>query len=75
VFKEFVPFGTTGFDKEGSPIIFVPFAGIDIWGILHSASKHDIIKNTIKLLERKLLNTKLVFELENFCFRLHGCGL
>lgn len=54
VFKDFIPHGTTGFDKEGSPIILIPFAGIDIWGILHSASKHDIIKNTIKLLEREL---------------------
>lgn len=51
VFQKFIPVGTTGFDKEGSPIIFIPFAGIDIWGLLHSASKHDIIKNTIKLLE------------------------
>lgn len=51
VFKLYIPNGTTGFDREGSPIIFIPFAGIDIWGLLHSASKHDIIKNTIKVLE------------------------
>lgn len=54
VFKDYIPHGTTGFDKEGSPIIIVPFAGVDIWGLLHSAPKHDIIKNTIKLLEGEL---------------------
>lgn len=51
VFANTYPHGTTGFDKEGSPIIFIPFAGIDVWGLLHSASKRDIIRNTIKLLE------------------------
>lgn len=51
VFKDFTPCGTTGFDKDGSPVIIVPFAGIDIWGLLHSAQKRDICKNTIKLLE------------------------
>lgn len=55
VFKEFTPYGTTGFDKDGSPVVFVPFAGIDIWGLLHSASKRDICKNTIKLLEGERL--------------------
>lgn len=29
VFANTYPHGTTGFDKEGSPIIFIPFAGID----------------------------------------------
>lgn len=28
-FADAYPHGTTGFDKEGSPIIFIPFAGID----------------------------------------------
>lgn len=54
VFKEAYPHGTTGFDKEGSPIIFIPFAGIDIWGLLHCAQKRDIIKNTIKSLEGEI---------------------
>lgn len=54
VFKAFVPNGTTGFDKEGSPIIIIPFAGVDIWGLLHSAPKHDIVKNTIKVLEGEI---------------------
>jgi hypothetical protein len=53
VFNEHIPYGHLGFDKDGSPVILIPFAGIDIWGIMHSASKRDIIKNTIKLLEGK----------------------
>lgn len=48
---KYFPHGTTGYDKEGSPIILIPYGGIDIWGLLHSASKHDIVKRTIKLLE------------------------
>lgn len=51
IFKGAYPHGTTGLDREGSPIIFIPFAGIDVWGLLHCASKREIIKNTIKLLE------------------------
>lgn len=51
VFDKHIPYGHLGFDKDGSPVILIPFAGIDIWGIMHSASKRDIIKNTIKLLE------------------------
>lgn len=55
VLNSFCPHGTTGFDKEGSVVIFIPFAGIDIWGLLHSATKRDIIRNTIKILESELI--------------------
>lgn len=51
VCTEFCPHGTCGFDKDGSVLIIIPFSGIDIWGLLHSASKHDIIKYTIMTLE------------------------
>lgn len=51
VCDEYCPHGTSGYDKEGSVIIIIPFAGIDIWGLLHSASKNDIIKYTIRTLE------------------------
>jgi hypothetical protein len=49
--KDYFPHGTTGFDKEGSPIIIIAYGGIDLWGLLHSATRHDIVKRTIKLLE------------------------
>jgi hypothetical protein len=51
VFAKFKPYGTPGFDKDGSVVIIIPFAGVDIWGLLHSATKNDIIKNTIRILE------------------------
>lgn len=54
LFEKFIPQGTTGFDKGGSVVIIVPFHGVDIWGLLHSATKHDIVKNTIRLLESEL---------------------
>ncbi|XP_070492722.1 SEC14-like protein 4 [Chironomus tepperi] len=65
VFKDYIPHGSTGFDKDGSVVIFIPFNGIDIWGLLHSASKHDIIKNTIRVLERYM---KLAYEQS----KIHG---
>lgn len=58
VLKSSCPHGTTGFDKDNSPIIFIPFAGIDIWGLLHSSSKRDIIKNTIKILESESIDNQ-----------------
>lgn len=33
------------------PVVIVPFAGLDIWGMLHSAKKSDFIRNTIKKIE------------------------
>lgn len=48
---KYFPHGMVGYDKEGSPIILIPYGGIDIWGLLHSATKHDIVKRTVKLLE------------------------
>lgn len=32
-------------------VIFVPFGGLDIVGILHSASKQDAVRMTVKVLE------------------------
>lgn len=54
VFETYYPSGCSGFDKDGAPIIILPFAGIDIWGILHSVSKAEMIKMTIRTLERYL---------------------
>ncbi|XP_077297895.1 SEC14-like protein 2 [Arctopsyche grandis] len=51
VIKKHFPSGLAGFDKDGSPIIIVPFAGLDLWGLLHSVSKSDMIRMIIKVLE------------------------
>lgn len=32
-------------------VIVVPFAGMDIWGMLHTVSRADFIRSTIKVLE------------------------
>lgn len=33
-------------------VIVVPFAGMDMWGMLHTVSRADFIRNTLKLLEK-----------------------
>lgn len=35
-------------------VIIVPFAGLDLWGLLHSVSKSDMIRMIIKVLEAYL---------------------
>lgn len=42
----------SGFDKEGAPVIVVPFAGMDMWGLLHTVSRGDVIRNTLQVLEK-----------------------
>jgi len=54
VFQKYYPSGSAGFDKEGSPVIIVPFAGLDMWGMMHTVSKTDFIKMTVKVLESYL---------------------
>lgn len=33
-------------------VIVVPFAGMDMWGMLHTVSRADFIRSTIKTLEK-----------------------
>lgn len=54
IFQKYYPCGIPGFDKEGSPVIIVPFAGLDMWGMMHTVTKADFIKMTIKTLESYL---------------------
>ncbi|XP_054288769.1 SEC14-like protein 3 [Macrosteles quadrilineatus] len=54
VFDRYFPSGLSGYDKEGSPVVVLPFAGMDIWGMLHTVTKTDIIKATARQLERFL---------------------
>ncbi|XP_035908420.1 SEC14-like protein 2 [Anopheles stephensi] len=51
ILQDYSPHGVSGFDKDGSPIIIIPFAGFDIWGLLHSVSRADIIRMTMQSLE------------------------
>ncbi|XP_012231463.1 SEC14-like protein 2 [Linepithema humile] len=48
---DYFPHGLSGFDKDGAPIIIVPFAGLDMHGALHVISQNDFIKYMIKFLD------------------------
>ncbi|XP_076253244.1 SEC14-like protein 2 isoform X1 [Rhynchophorus ferrugineus] len=74
VIQLYHPSGTCGFDKDGAPIIVVPFAGLDIFGLLNSTSKQDLIRTTIQILEKNLEVAKetganslvVIFDMEDF---------
>ncbi|XP_026489889.2 SEC14-like protein 2 [Vanessa tameamea] len=86
VLETHFPSGSTGFDKEGSPIIIVPFVGLDIWGLLHSVSRTDIIRMVLRHLENYLaiarkqamthgsnaLKVTVIFDLEGFSMRQYA---
>ncbi|XP_055629131.1 SEC14-like protein 2 [Toxorhynchites rutilus septentrionalis] len=59
ILRELFPYGVSGFDKDGSPIIIIPFAGFDIWGLLHTVSRADIVRMTLQALEGYM---KLAYE-------------
>uniref|UniRef100_A0A0C9QZQ8 Sec14l2_0 protein n=2 Tax=Fopius arisanus TaxID=64838 RepID=A0A0C9QZQ8_9HYME len=52
VLKDHLPYGHSGFDKDGAPVVVIPFSGLDMYGILHVVSRRDVIRATIKALER-----------------------
>ncbi|XP_012277887.1 SEC14-like protein 2 [Orussus abietinus] len=52
--KKHLPHGLCGFDKDGAPVVIVPFAGLDLYGILHALGRRDMIKITIQHLEQYL---------------------
>ncbi|XP_058795807.1 SEC14-like protein 2 isoform X2 [Phymastichus coffea] len=80
---DYLPHGLSGFDKDGAPVIIMPFAGLDLYGILHAFSKREVIKATIKLLENYLdicqeqckkhglaaSQCTVIFDMENFNLR------
>ncbi|XP_014371048.2 SEC14-like protein 2 [Papilio machaon] len=80
------PSGTTGFDKEGSPVIIVPFVGLDVWGLLHSVTRTDVIRMILRHLEHYLasarkqslvhgpnaLKVTVLFDLEGFNIRQYA---
>lgn len=54
VLKDYLPHGLCGFDNDGAPVIAIYFDALDMYGILHVASRRDMIRVTIKLLEAYL---------------------
>ncbi|KAI8434560.1 hypothetical protein MSG28_003106 [Choristoneura fumiferana] len=86
VLETYFPSGSTGFDKEGSPVIIVPFVGLDAWGLLHAVTKTDVIRMILRHLERYLalaraqaqthgphaLKVTVLFDLEGFNMRQYA---
>ncbi|XP_011561304.3 SEC14-like protein 2 [Plutella xylostella] len=56
VLETYFPSGSSGYDREGSPVIVVPFVGLDVWGLLHSVSRTDVIRMVLRTLEEHLAN-------------------
>ncbi|VEN40858.1 unnamed protein product [Callosobruchus maculatus] len=80
VLQKYHPSGTSGYDKDGAPVIVVPFAGLDVIGILHSACRQDMIRMTIKVLEHNLAlaaktgenQVVVVFDMDGFNLRQYA---
>ncbi|XP_018372744.1 PREDICTED: SEC14-like protein 2 [Trachymyrmex cornetzi] len=51
IIKPYLPYGLSGFDKDGAPVIIVPFVGMDMYGALHVITQKEFIKLMIKLLD------------------------
>lgn len=77
---KYQPSGTTGYDKDGAPVIVVVFGGLDIVGMLHSAAKQDLIRATVQILERNMdLSAKtgqnqvcVIFDMENWSLKQYA---
>lgn len=86
ILEKYFPSGSTGFDKEGSPVVIVPFVGLDMWGVLHSVSKTDFIRMILRHLENYLAISRkqaeqhgpnaskitVIFDLEGFNIRQYA---
>ncbi|KDR20081.1 SEC14-like protein 2 isoform X2 [Zootermopsis nevadensis] len=86
VIQKYYPSGISGYDKDGAPVIIVPFAGLDMWGMMHCISKADFIKMTIKTLELYLSRAReqaqkfgqeaskvvVIMDMENFNLRQYA---
>jgi hypothetical protein len=84
VFRLYYTVGLTGFDKENSPVVIVPFGRMDLWGLISSGGKENFVKFTLQTLETCLFRMKgkknptngkevtritAVFDCENFALR------
>ncbi|KAH0954641.1 hypothetical protein HN011_003763 [Eciton burchellii] len=54
VLKDYMPYGLSGYDKDGAPVVIIPFSGMDMYGVLHVITQKDFIKATIKILDQYL---------------------
>ncbi|KAG5322252.1 S14L2 protein, partial [Pseudoatta argentina] len=54
IIKPYLPYGLSGFDKDGAPVIIIPFVGMDMYGALHIITQKDFVKLMIKLIDSYL---------------------
>ncbi|KYM82534.1 SEC14-like protein 2 [Atta colombica] len=54
IIKPYLPYGLSGFDKDGAPVIVIPFVGMDMYGALHVITQKEFIKLMIKVLDSYL---------------------
>ncbi|RXG57156.1 Retinal-binding protein, partial [Armadillidium vulgare] len=54
VLKKFFPGGISGYDKEGAPVVLIPYGNIDLRGLIRSSSSEDLIKYFTQLFEKSL---------------------
>ncbi|XP_044755169.1 uncharacterized protein LOC123314116 [Coccinella septempunctata] len=77
VVRKYHPSGCSGYDKDGAPVVIVPFSGLDVVGMLHSVPRQDLIRATIQILEKNLAlaaetginQVVVVFDMDNFNLR------
>ncbi|KAJ8964509.1 hypothetical protein NQ314_004797 [Rhamnusium bicolor] len=80
VVRLYHPSGTSGYDKNGAPVLVVPFAGLDIVGLLHSTSRQALIRTTIQILEKNMAmaaetganQVVVIFDVEGFNLRQYA---
>lgn len=83
ILKNYLPHGLSGFDKDGAPVIVVPFAGLDMYGSLHIITQKDFVKAVIKSVDdylklareqskkhgQKANQVTVVFDMEGFTIK------
>ena len=51
VIQKYLAGGTCGFDKEGSPLRFELFGHLDLYGLLYSCKKSDLVRTKVQQCE------------------------
>ncbi|RXG57157.1 SEC14-like protein 3 [Armadillidium vulgare] len=51
VLKKYFPSGVAGYDKEGNPVIIIPYGNVDIRGLIKSCNSKELIKYFAQIFE------------------------
>lgn len=54
VLVDYMPSGICGYDREGSPVVVLPFNGFDVCGLLKSVPPKDIVRYMAQKLDSYL---------------------